>query len=394
MPPASLVTVPFEGDVIVSVYEAFVKVTRPVYEKWAKTVGPDLVKAAEQSVAQGAGDERVGAVGAEAEQHEDEAEHERLRPRRAVGVDERRQVRHEEQCDLGVEGVDHDALRERPPRRHALPVGVDHVVTCREAAQPGDDEVRGARPLDDVEGRRRGGERPDRVAGALSRAQLEHLAQEDEDGDDGGGLEIDRDRAVERAKRRGKQVRGDGGDDAVEPCHASAERDQREHVEVPGAQRDPATHEERPTRVEHDRRREQERARGGDHEHREHHDHEQRGPRDSEHLQELPLECFDDGPAEAEPDHEAEDRPEEAEERSVGSDGSEDREGAFPLDLRPDDGVLGRLFLGRLDLGRLDQALRPGFRIGHDDRAAARGAFGIECGKDVEAHRSLARGPR
>ena len=31
--------------------DAFVKVTRPVYDKWAKTVGPDLVKTAEQSVA-------------------------------------------------------------------------------------------------------------------------------------------------------------------------------------------------------------------------------------------------------------------------------------------------------------------------------------------------------
>ena len=31
--------------------EAFVKATRPVYEKWKKTIGPDLVNAAERSVA-------------------------------------------------------------------------------------------------------------------------------------------------------------------------------------------------------------------------------------------------------------------------------------------------------------------------------------------------------
>ena len=31
---------------------AFVKVTRPVYEKWAKQIGPDLVKKAETSIAQ------------------------------------------------------------------------------------------------------------------------------------------------------------------------------------------------------------------------------------------------------------------------------------------------------------------------------------------------------
>jgi TRAP-type transport system periplasmic protein len=31
--------------------EAFVKATRPVYEKWKKTIGPDLVSAAEKSIA-------------------------------------------------------------------------------------------------------------------------------------------------------------------------------------------------------------------------------------------------------------------------------------------------------------------------------------------------------
>ena len=31
--------------------EAFVKVTRPVYDKWKNTVGPNLVKAAERDIA-------------------------------------------------------------------------------------------------------------------------------------------------------------------------------------------------------------------------------------------------------------------------------------------------------------------------------------------------------
>ena len=31
--------------------EEFVKATRPVYAKWTKTVGPDLVKKAETSIA-------------------------------------------------------------------------------------------------------------------------------------------------------------------------------------------------------------------------------------------------------------------------------------------------------------------------------------------------------
>jgi len=31
--------------------EAFVKATRPVYDKWAQTIGPDLVKKAEGAVA-------------------------------------------------------------------------------------------------------------------------------------------------------------------------------------------------------------------------------------------------------------------------------------------------------------------------------------------------------
>jgi hypothetical protein len=42
------------------------------------------------------------------------------------------------------------------------------------------------------------------------------------------------------------------------------------------------------------------------------------------------------------------------------------------------------------DRGGLDQPLRSGFRIGHHDRAAARGTFGVESGEDVEAHRNRA----
>jgi TRAP-type C4-dicarboxylate transport system substrate-binding protein len=31
--------------------EAFVKATRPVYDKWKATIGPDLVKSAEAAIA-------------------------------------------------------------------------------------------------------------------------------------------------------------------------------------------------------------------------------------------------------------------------------------------------------------------------------------------------------
>ena len=100
-------------------------------------------------------------------------------------------------------------------------------------------------------------QRADRTRGLLARAQLEHLAEQHQHGDDGGGLEIDRDRAV-LAKRRRENAGRQRGDHAVGVGDAGAHRDQREHVEIARDQRLRAAHEERPARPQHDRRREAE----------------------------------------------------------------------------------------------------------------------------------------
>ena len=65
-------------------------------------------------------------------------------------------------------------------------------------------------------------------------AQLQHLAKEHENRDDGGGLEIDRRRALHRQKLRGEDLWDQQGDEAVEPGHADAQGDEGEHVEVAG----------------------------------------------------------------------------------------------------------------------------------------------------------------
>ena len=75
-------------------------------------------------------------------------------------------------------------------------------------------------------------QRADRARGLLAGAQLQHLAEQHQHGDDGGRFEIDRDRAVMPAERRREQAGRERRDDAVDPRHAGAERDQREHVEV------------------------------------------------------------------------------------------------------------------------------------------------------------------
>ena len=63
--------------------------------------------------------------------------------------------------------------------------------------------------------------------------QLQHLAEQHQHGDDRGGLEIDRDRAVVAAELRAAKMSGaHGRERAVGPGHAGAHRDQREHVEV------------------------------------------------------------------------------------------------------------------------------------------------------------------
>ena len=96
-------------------------------------------------------------------------------------------------------------------------------------------------------------QRLDRSGGCFARAQLKNLAKQDQDGDDSGGLEVDRNRAVMPAEGCREAIGRDGTDQAVDVGHARAHRDQGEHVEMARHQRLPATHEKRPARPEHDR---------------------------------------------------------------------------------------------------------------------------------------------
>ncbi len=97
-------------------------------------------------------------------------------------------------------------------------------------------------------------QRLDRSRRRLACAQLQHLAEQHQDRDDGCGFEIDRDRAAMSAEGRRERSRGYRSDDAVKIRHAGAERDQREHVEIARHQRLPAAHEERPAGPDHNGR--------------------------------------------------------------------------------------------------------------------------------------------
>src|SRR5712691_6757834 len=92
----------------------------------------------------------------------------------------------------------------------------------------------------------------DCIRSLLARAQLQHLPEQDQHRDHGRGFEIHRHGAFRAAERGRKQIRRECRDDAVDPGHSRAQRDQREHVEVAGEDRAPAAHEERPAGPQHD----------------------------------------------------------------------------------------------------------------------------------------------
>ena len=75
-------------------------------------------------------------------------------------------------------------------------------------------------------------QRADGAARLLARLELEHLAQKHKDGDDRRGLEVDGHGAVHAAECGREQSGEHGGNDAVDPRHAGAHGDQREHVEI------------------------------------------------------------------------------------------------------------------------------------------------------------------
>ena len=101
-------------------------------------------------------------------------------------------------------------------------------------------------------------QRANGAAGLLAGLQLENLPEQNKNGDDGRCLEIDGNGAVMTAHRRRKHPRQQGSDDAVNPRHAGAHGDQREHVEIAGLERGPGPLEERPPGPQHDRCRQHE----------------------------------------------------------------------------------------------------------------------------------------
>jgi hypothetical protein len=69
-------------------------------------------------------------------------------------------------------------------------------------------------------------QRPDRATRLAARAQLEHLAQQYKDRDDGSGLEVEPDLAAVRAERRREEPGRERPDNAVDVRRPGAERDQ------------------------------------------------------------------------------------------------------------------------------------------------------------------------
>ena len=100
-------------------------------------------------------------------------------------------------------------------------------------------------------------QRADGARRGAARAQLEHLAEEDERDDHRGGLEVHRRRAAV-AHAVGQGARRQHGEDAPAECRRRAEGDQGEHVQVARHEGLPAAHEEGPAAPEHHRRRQQE----------------------------------------------------------------------------------------------------------------------------------------
>jgi len=119
--------------------------------------------------------------------------------------------------------------------------------------------VLGAAVTEAARGLRGEGEQgADRGAGAAPGAELEDLAEEDEGGDDGGRLEVERDVRVAAPERLRNGAGEEDGEEAVEVSGAGAGGDQREHVEPSCPDRGPAALEEGKAAPEDDGRGERE----------------------------------------------------------------------------------------------------------------------------------------
>jgi hypothetical protein len=121
--------------------------------------------------------------------------------------------------------------------------------------------------------RRQPQQRANRRTRLAARAQLQHLPELHEHHDHRSRLEVDAHAAVVHAQGGGKDARDERGHNAVDPRHADAERDQREHVGAAVDDRLPAAHEERRTAPQHDRGGQQELEPRQPLRHRQPHDH-------------------------------------------------------------------------------------------------------------------------
>src|SRR3954471_20901591 len=96
----------------------------------------------------------------------------------------------------------------------------------------------------------------DGPAGGLAGAQLQHLPEEHQHGDDRSRLKVDRHRTVGIAEGGREDARRERRHNAVDPSHAGAHSDEREHVQVSAHHGAPTPLEEGPARPEDNRRRE------------------------------------------------------------------------------------------------------------------------------------------
>ena len=90
-----------------------------------------------------------------------------------------------------------------------------------------------------------------RRARPRARLEFQDLTEEHEHRDHGGRFEVHRD-GTHRAKRVGKEARGQRRDDAVAVRRTDAKRDEREHVQVPVDDRRPPAFEKWPASPHHD----------------------------------------------------------------------------------------------------------------------------------------------
>ncbi|MPM71072.1 hypothetical protein SDC9_118035 [bioreactor metagenome] len=107
-------------------------------------------------------------------------------------------------------------------------------------------------------GRREVEQGPDRPRGLLAGAQFQHLAERDQDGDDGGGLEVDLHQPLGGTEGGRERAGNQQSDQAVGVRRPDAERDQGEHVELAGDQGAGAPGEERRAGPHHHRGRQDE----------------------------------------------------------------------------------------------------------------------------------------